>query len=126
MVRLADPGGAAAERLPGDAAGQVDLPALLSLLAARGLNHLLVEGGAGLLGALNDTGLIAEVRAFIAPKLVGGVAAPGPLGGAGAALMRAARPLNLRSEPLERVDHDPAAGRRSRRAAPARHGRGSS
>jgi diaminohydroxyphosphoribosylaminopyrimidine deaminase / 5-amino-6-(5-phosphoribosylamino)uracil reductase len=88
--------GVTVERLPGDAAGRVNLPGLLSLLAARGFNHLLVEGGAGLLGALNDAGLIDEVRAFIAPKLVGGAAAPGPLGGAGAALMRAARPLSLR------------------------------
>jgi diaminohydroxyphosphoribosylaminopyrimidine deaminase/5-amino-6-(5-phosphoribosylamino)uracil reductase len=92
------------ERLPADAAGRVELDALLTRLAARGINHLLVEGGAALLGAMNDAGLIDEVRAFIAPKLVGGATAPGPVGGAGAGVMADAHALVLRR--VERYDQD--------------------
>jgi diaminohydroxyphosphoribosylaminopyrimidine deaminase/5-amino-6-(5-phosphoribosylamino)uracil reductase len=92
------------ELLPADAAGRVGLRALLARLAARGVNHLLVEGGAQLLGALNDAELIDEVRAFIAPKLVGGAAAPGPVGGMGAVLMADAHRLVLRR--IERYDQD--------------------
>jgi diaminohydroxyphosphoribosylaminopyrimidine deaminase/5-amino-6-(5-phosphoribosylamino)uracil reductase len=66
--------------------------------------HLLVEGGAALLGAMNDAGLIDEVRAFIAPKLVGGATAPGPVGGAGAGVMAEAHGLVLRR--VERYDQD--------------------
>ncbi len=92
------------EQLPGDAAGQVDLQALLMLLGRRGLNHLLVEGGATLLGSLAAQALIDEIHAFIAPKLVGGTAAPGPLGGVGVTLMADAHPFLLRR--VERYDQD--------------------
>lgn len=92
------------EQLPGDATGRVDLQALLTLLGRRGLNHLLVEGGATLLGGLAAQALIDEIQAFIAPKLVGGAAAPGPLGGIGVALMADAHPFLLRR--VERYDQD--------------------
>ena len=92
------------EQLPGDAAGRVDLQALLMLLGRRGLNHLLVEGGATLLGSLAAQALIDEIHAFIAPKLVGGTAAPGPLGGVGVTLMADAHPFLLRR--VERYDQD--------------------
>ena len=92
------------EQLPGDATGRVDLQALLKLLGRRGLNHLLVEGGATLLGGLAAQGLIDEIQAFIAPKLVGGAAAPGPLGGVGVTLMADAHPFLLRR--VERYDQD--------------------
>ena len=36
------------------------------------MTNLLVEGGGGLLGLLNDSGQIDEVHAFIGPKLIGG------------------------------------------------------
>jgi diaminohydroxyphosphoribosylaminopyrimidine deaminase / 5-amino-6-(5-phosphoribosylamino)uracil reductase len=92
------------EKLPPDASGRVDLRVLLARLATWGVNHLLVEGGAQLLGALNDARLIDEVRAFIAPKLVGGAAARGPVAGAGVALMADAQPLALRR--VERYEQD--------------------
>lgn len=79
-----------------DSRGRVDLRLLLASLARRGLNHLLVEGGAELAGAFSDSDLIDQVFAYIAPKLVGGAAAPGPLGGIGVGLMADARPFQLR------------------------------
>jgi len=73
-----------------DHGGRVDLHALLRCLAARGVNSVLVEGGGTLLGALFDAGLIDRAVAFIAPVMVGGRDAPGPLGGEGVATMDAA------------------------------------
>ena len=59
------------------------VPAILSDLGRRRFTNVLVEGGAGVLGAFHDADGIDEVRAYIAPKLVGGVTAPGPMAGQG-------------------------------------------
>lgn len=52
-------------------------------LGARGVRSLLVEGGAGALGAFVTAGLFEEVAVGCAPRLIGGAAAPGPVGGDG-------------------------------------------
>jgi diaminohydroxyphosphoribosylaminopyrimidine deaminase/5-amino-6-(5-phosphoribosylamino)uracil reductase len=59
------------------------LTRLLLHLGERRLTNVLVEGGAGLLGGLRDRGLIDEVWAFVAPKLIGGQSATAPMGGDG-------------------------------------------
>ncbi|MHC4400702.1 MAG: bifunctional diaminohydroxyphosphoribosylaminopyrimidine deaminase/5-amino-6-(5-phosphoribosylamino)uracil reductase RibD [Planctomycetota bacterium] len=59
------------------------LDELLDELGRRRLTNLLVEGGGRLLGSLFDAGHVDEVHVFIAPKLVGGEAAAGPIGGLG-------------------------------------------
>ncbi len=64
--------------------GRVDLPRLLSELGARDVMSLLVEGGATLHGALFAGGLVDKVVAFVAPVVIGGAGAPGPVGGEGA------------------------------------------
>lgn len=51
---------------------KVDLQALLSLLAQRGLNDVLVESGAHLAGAFIEQGLADELILYQAPKLLGG------------------------------------------------------
>ncbi len=66
-----------------DAAGHPSLEAVASELGRRRLTNVLVEGGSGMLGAFFDAGLIDEVHAFIAPKLVGGATALTPLSGRG-------------------------------------------
>ena len=48
------------------------------------MTNVLVEGGGQLLGAFTDAGLIDEYHVFIAPTLIGGALAPGPLQGRGA------------------------------------------
>ncbi|NDD65283.1 MAG: hypothetical protein EBZ36_15105, partial [Acidobacteria bacterium] len=63
-----------------------------------------VEGGGELLGSLNDLALIDQIQAYIAPKLVGGAGAPGPLAGKGVAIMAEARPFDLRR--VERYGDD--------------------
>ncbi len=52
-------------------------------LAVRGVQSLLVEGGAGVLGSFVADRLFDRVAVDVAPKLVGGAAAPGPVGGTG-------------------------------------------
>lgn len=47
------------------------------------MTHLLVEGGAGVLGSFFTADQVDEVHAYLGPKIVGGTAAPGPVGGAG-------------------------------------------
>lgn len=62
-------------QLPG-ADGRVDLPALLSALAARGANEILLEAGAGLVGAFAQLGLIDEYQLFVAGTFLGSQARP--------------------------------------------------
>ncbi|MGH9464683.1 MAG: bifunctional diaminohydroxyphosphoribosylaminopyrimidine deaminase/5-amino-6-(5-phosphoribosylamino)uracil reductase RibD [Thermoanaerobaculia bacterium] len=52
-------------------------------LMARGIQSVLVEGGAGVLGAFVAAGLFDRVAVDLAPKLVGGEGAPGPVAGVG-------------------------------------------
>jgi len=61
----------------------VPLRDVLAQLHTMGINHVLVEAGSRLAGALADADLIDEVHAFIAPGFIGNPAAPGPIGGAG-------------------------------------------
>jgi diaminohydroxyphosphoribosylaminopyrimidine deaminase / 5-amino-6-(5-phosphoribosylamino)uracil reductase len=62
--------GAELVELPGTE-GHVDLAALLTLLAQRGINELHVEAGAALNGALLAAGLVDEWVAYVAPMAVG-------------------------------------------------------
>jgi len=62
--------GAEVIELPGTD-GRVDLAALLTLLAQRGINELHVEAGAALNGALLAAGLVDEWVAYMAPMTVG-------------------------------------------------------
>jgi diaminohydroxyphosphoribosylaminopyrimidine deaminase/5-amino-6-(5-phosphoribosylamino)uracil reductase len=79
----AEPGRAAALReagaevlAVGSSAGGVDLAAALAALAARQVNELLVECGAGLAGALLSAGLADELLLYLAPTLLGRGARP--------------------------------------------------
>jgi diaminohydroxyphosphoribosylaminopyrimidine deaminase / 5-amino-6-(5-phosphoribosylamino)uracil reductase len=64
--------------------GRVDLTALLRQLGARGVQSLLLEGGATLNAAALQAGLVDRVMIFVAPRLLGGeglglFSGPGPL-----------------------------------------------
>jgi diaminohydroxyphosphoribosylaminopyrimidine deaminase/5-amino-6-(5-phosphoribosylamino)uracil reductase len=73
--------------LPDDGASRIAIPALLELLGSRGVCHLLVEGGAIVLGSFFDAGAVDRVQVVIAPKIAGGAAAPSPVGGGGVVRM---------------------------------------
>ncbi len=51
--------------------GQLDLSAMMSELAKRDINDIMVEAGSVLNGALLDAGLIDELIIYMAPKLMG-------------------------------------------------------
>ncbi len=62
---------------------RISLAGLLKELALRKVTNLFVEGGGQVLGAFLDSRVIDEVHCFIAPTLIGGEEAPGPMGGLG-------------------------------------------
>ena len=57
-----------------NAAGKVDLPAMLALLADRGINELHVEAGEKLNGSLLREGCVDELLLYLAPTLLGDTA----------------------------------------------------
>lgn len=83
--------------------GGLNLDQLLGALAARGALSVWAEGGGTLLGSLLAGGHADEVRAFLAPALIGGdgVAAAGALG-----VTRAADAIHLRDVAVERLGED--------------------
>lgn len=62
---------------------RINLPELMNELGRRRMTNVLLEAGGEVLGSFHDHQLIDEVHCFIAPKIVGGVDAPGPVGGSG-------------------------------------------
>jgi diaminohydroxyphosphoribosylaminopyrimidine deaminase/5-amino-6-(5-phosphoribosylamino)uracil reductase len=72
----------------------ISLDAILADLGRRRFTNVLIEGGSGLLGSVLDAKAADEFHVFVAPKLIGGAAAPSPIGGAGAALVADALALD--------------------------------
>lgn len=70
------------ETLPASGDG-VDLRALLRTLDAHEVRSLLVEGGGETAWSFLAEELVDRLTVFLSPKLLGGKAAPSPLGGAG-------------------------------------------
>jgi diaminohydroxyphosphoribosylaminopyrimidine deaminase / 5-amino-6-(5-phosphoribosylamino)uracil reductase len=87
-------GAAEVLRLPAAADGRVNLPSLLDELGRRGILSLLVEGGAEVHASFFAEGLVDKVHAYVAPRLIGGRAAPGPLAGEGIEHLAASIHLN--------------------------------
>lgn len=69
------------------------LASLLGHLGGLAVTNLLVEGGSAIFGSLRDAGLIDEVWAFVAPKLLGGERSAAAIGGKGAWLVDEAQRL---------------------------------
>ena len=90
--------------LPPGVHGGVDLAALLAVLGARDVTSLLVEGGAEVAASVVAAGLGDKYLVFAAPLVIGGAAAPGPVGGIGPTLLADAPRLRL--DAVERVGDD--------------------
>ena len=69
----------------GEAGHRPDVLAVLDELGRRRMTHVLVEGGAAVLGSFRDAGAIDEVHVYIAPRLAGGERARTPMAGEGVA-----------------------------------------
>ena len=63
--------------------GRVDLQALVQRLGEQKIDSILVEGGGQLNWSLLQTGVVQRVYTYIAPKILGGLAAKSPVGGIG-------------------------------------------
>ncbi|WP_395699204.1 bifunctional diaminohydroxyphosphoribosylaminopyrimidine deaminase/5-amino-6-(5-phosphoribosylamino)uracil reductase RibD [Aquabacterium sp.] len=85
-----------------DGHGQVDLQALMPLLADRGVNELHVEAGARLNGALLQAGLVDELLIYLAPKLLG----PGRDIAALLPLSALSQAITLRFVAIDRIGDD--------------------
>ena len=87
-------GAAEVLRVPAADDGRVSLPHLLDELGKRGMLSLLVEGGAEVHASFVAARLVDKVYAYVAPRLIGGRAAPGPLAGEGIDHLAASTHLN--------------------------------
>ncbi len=72
---------------------QVDINALIEYLAEKELDSLMIEGGGAVMASFIEEKLVHKLFWYIAPKIIGGSAAPGPVGGAGIFHMKEARPV---------------------------------
>ena len=63
--------------------GRTDLKALMSALGERGIDSILLEGGATLNFSALEADIVDKVQVYIAPKLIGGETAKTPVGGDG-------------------------------------------
>jgi diaminohydroxyphosphoribosylaminopyrimidine deaminase/5-amino-6-(5-phosphoribosylamino)uracil reductase len=77
---------------------------LLGELGRRQMTNVLVEGGGRLLGTLFDMRAVDEVHVFIAPRIIGGGAAPSPVSGEGTP--RIVDSLALADIVIEELDGD--------------------
>jgi len=84
--------------------GRIDLRAALKLLGEREIRSVLLEGGAILNTATLEQGLVDKLLCFVAPTVVGGADAPGPVGGAG--IERMADALRLDDVEIKTVGTD--------------------
>ncbi len=89
---------------PASAGGRTDVKALLAELGRRRMTNVLIEGGAGALGAFLDAEVIDEVHVFIAPILAGGAEARTAVGGRG--VEKIAEALRLAETRVETIDGD--------------------
>jgi diaminohydroxyphosphoribosylaminopyrimidine deaminase/5-amino-6-(5-phosphoribosylamino)uracil reductase len=81
-----------------------DLAGLLDALGRRGVLSLLVEGGSAVHGSFLAAGLVDRVHAYLAPMIVGGSQAPGPVGDPG--VSRLAEAVKLEGMTVERMGPD--------------------
>jgi diaminohydroxyphosphoribosylaminopyrimidine deaminase/5-amino-6-(5-phosphoribosylamino)uracil reductase len=84
--------------------GRVDLALLLDELGKRHITSILMEGGAKLAAAAMEEKLVDKVHFFLAPIIIGGHAAPGPVGGQGIARLQEA--VKLQDLSMERLGND--------------------
>jgi diaminohydroxyphosphoribosylaminopyrimidine deaminase/5-amino-6-(5-phosphoribosylamino)uracil reductase len=74
-------------KLSTDLNGRVDLVAMLRKIVDEEMLTVLVEGGSGLLGSFFERDLVDRAMVSVAPKIIGGVDAPSPVGGLGIPVM---------------------------------------
>lgn len=89
--------------LPADESGHVSLTAVMGHLNRKGIDSVLLEGGAGLNATAFAEGLVSQVVCYLAPKIIGGQGAV-PVGGQG--IPKMADALELGEPVVEMVGSD--------------------
>ena len=89
--------------IPGAGPG-VDLVKLMEILGEKQITSVLIEGGGKVNGSALTAGIVDKVAWFLAPKIIGGDAAPGPVRGEGVAALKDA--TKLYDVALERLGED--------------------
>lgn len=84
--------------------GRVCLRELMRELGRKGITSVLIEGGGEVNSAALQAGIVDKLMFFIAPKLIGGKEAPGPIGGAG--IGRLSDAFELRDVKTTQIDTD--------------------
>ena len=69
--------------VPTDEDGHLHLPSLMEKLGSMGIDSILLEGGSRLNWSALSAGQVHLLQAYLAPKLLGGDTARGPIGGIG-------------------------------------------
>jgi diaminohydroxyphosphoribosylaminopyrimidine deaminase/5-amino-6-(5-phosphoribosylamino)uracil reductase len=75
--------GAEVEEMEGRGEGLISLSSLMELLGKRDVQNVLLEGGPTLAWSAVEAGIVDRFVLYLAPKLIGGIGAPGILGGSG-------------------------------------------
>lgn len=88
--------GCVIQRVNSDRHG-VNPAAVLDLLGGQQMTNVLIEGGGRVLGRFHDAGLSDEYHIYVAPILIGGSGASGPLHAEGAERVRQALKLSATS-----------------------------
>ncbi len=83
---------------------ELSTQAVMAELGSRGCNTVLWEGGGKLAASAIAAGTVQKIYAFIAPKIIGGAAAPGPVDDLGHTQMTQA--LSLKRSKLQVIDND--------------------
>lgn len=81
--------------------GQVELPAVLSLLHKRGVERLMVEGGGTVIYSFLQGGLVDVLTVYMAPMVIGGSGTPTTADGDGASIPE--QIINLEFDDVERL-----------------------
>ena len=68
--------------------GKVSFKHLMEVLGEREITSVLIEGGGEINASAVAAGVVDKVMCFVAPKLIGGRKAPGPIGGDGVPSLR--------------------------------------
>lgn len=84
--------------------GHLDLNCLMEELGRRGIDSILLEGGAQLNWSALEAGIVHAAAVYVAPKLFGGAGAKSPVGGAGVSTPDAC--FSLKQTKLTRLGED--------------------
>ena len=87
-----------------EAENRVCLSSLMQVLGCQGITSVLIEGGAEVNASALKAGIVDKIMFFVAPKLIGGADAPGPVGGDG--IQRLTEAHELRDVSVKSIDGD--------------------